>query len=87
LFGVQESLICLCRMFLGIKPGHERLGFAVDCGSISSRSRRNSYYYYYYYYYYYSQLLQLGSEARTKVVAGEILEEAKTLKTSSINTL
>ncbi len=83
LFGVQESLICLCRMFLGIKPGHERLGFAVDCGSISSRSRRNSYYYYYYY----SQLLQLGSEARTKVVAGEILEEAKTLKTSRINTL
>jgi hypothetical protein len=70
-------------MFLGIKPGHERLGFAVDCGSISSRSRRNSYYYYYYY----SQLLQLGSEARTKVVAGEILEEAKTLKTSRINTL
>jgi hypothetical protein len=69
-------------MFLGIKPGHERLGFAVDCGSISSRSRRNSYYYYYY-----SQLLQLGSEARTKVVAGEILEEAKTLKTSRINTL
>jgi hypothetical protein len=70
-------------MFLGIKPGHERLGFAVDCGSISSRSRRNSYYYHYYY----SQLLQLGSEARTKVVAGEILEEAKTLKTSRINTL
>jgi hypothetical protein len=82
LFGVQELLICVCRMFLGIKPGHERLGFAVDCGSISSRSRRNSYYYYYY-----SQLLQLGSEARTKVVAGEILEEAKTLKTSRINTL
>jgi hypothetical protein len=54
-------------MFLGIKPGHERLGFAVNRGSISSRSRRNSYYYYYY-----SQLLQLGSEARTKVVAGEI---------------
>lgn len=70
-------------MFLGIKPGHERLGFAVDCGSISSRSRTNSYYYHYYY----SQLLQLGSEARTKVVAGEILEEAKTLKTSRINTL
>ncbi len=82
MFGVQELLICVCRMFLGIKPGHERLGFAVDCGSISSRSRRNSYYYYYY-----SQLLQLGSEARTKVVAGEILEEAKTLKTSRINTL
>jgi hypothetical protein len=70
-------------MFLGIKPGHERLGFAVSCGSISSRSRRNSYYYYYYY----SQFLQLGSEARTKVFAGEILEEAKTLKTSRINTL
>jgi hypothetical protein len=69
-------------MFLGIKPGHERLGFAVNCGSISSRSRRNSYYYYYY-----SQFLQLGSEARTKVVAGEIFEEAKTLKTSRINRL
>jgi hypothetical protein len=69
-------------MFLGIKPGHERPGFAVNCGSISSRSRRNSYYYYYY-----SQFLQLGSEVRTKVVAGEILEEAKTLKTSRINTL
>lgn len=82
MFGVQELLICLCRMFLGIKPGHERLGFAVNRGSISSRSRRNSYYYYYY-----SQLLQLGSEARTKVVAGEILEEAKILKTSRINTL
>jgi hypothetical protein len=68
-------------MFLGIKPGHERLGFAVNCGSISSRSRRNSYYYYY------SQFLQLGSEARTKVVAGEILEEAKNLKTSRINRL
>ncbi len=81
MFGVQELLIFLCRMFLGIKPGHERLGFAVNCCSISSRSRRNSYYYYY------SQLLQLGSEARTKVVAGEILEEAKTLKTSMINTL
>lgn len=80
MFGVQELLICLCRMFLGIKPGHERLGFAVNCGSISSRSRRNSYYYY-------SQFLQLGSEARTKVVAGEILEEAKTLKTSRINRL